>query len=220
MKGLARNHCPSPAGSAGRTGSLRSIPSRAGAEPGSDAVRLDWAGREESIWLAGTPPRARLRKVPELSTGEGRSGNAILHADNLPAMAALAPTLRGRVDLAFLDPPYNAARERWIYPDRILGWFGSVVGAEGEDPLRHDKWSRDPTAEGHMSLEETTAACPDPTFPDAYRGQHCQKTGHAGIRALLGGSTTASTIMGSATGANWRKLRAEGSRGRDQFIGT
>src|SRR3712207_9125629 len=55
-------------------------------------------------------------------------------------MAALTPTLRGTVDLAFLDPPYNATRERWIYPDRILGWSGSVVGAEGEDPLRHDKW--------------------------------------------------------------------------------
>jgi DNA modification methylase len=55
-------------------------------------------------------------------------------------MAALIPILRGRVDLAFLDPPYNATRERWVYPDRILDWFGSVVGAEGEDPLRHDKW--------------------------------------------------------------------------------
>jgi DNA modification methylase len=55
-------------------------------------------------------------------------------------MATLIPTLRGQVDLAFLDPPYNATRERWVYPDRILGWFGSVVGAEGEDPLRHDKW--------------------------------------------------------------------------------
>jgi DNA modification methylase len=105
-----------------------------------EVVRLDWAGREEAARLAGASPRAKLRKVPELSTGEGRSGNAIIHADNLSAMAALAPTLRGRVHLAFLDPPYNATRERWVYPDRIPGWFGSVVGAEGEDPLRHDKW--------------------------------------------------------------------------------
>lgn len=112
----------------------------AGAEPGSAAVRLDWVGREQTAQLAVSPPRGKLRKVPELSTGEGRSGNAIIHADNLPAMAALTPALRGRGDLAFLDPPYNAARERWVYPDRILGWFGSVVGTEGEDPLRHDKW--------------------------------------------------------------------------------
>jgi DNA modification methylase len=103
-------------------------------------VRLHWAGREEAARLAVSPPRGKLQKISELSTGEGRSGNAIIHADNLLAMAALIPALRGRVDLAFLDPPYNAARERWIYPDRILGWFGSVVGAEGEDPLRHDKW--------------------------------------------------------------------------------
>jgi hypothetical protein len=103
-------------------------------------VRLDWTGREGAARLAGSPPRGKLRKVPELSTGEGSSGNAIIHADNLPAMAALTPALRGRVDLTFLDPPYNAAREHWVYPDRVLGWFGSVVGAEGEDPLRHDKW--------------------------------------------------------------------------------
>jgi DNA modification methylase len=121
-------------------GGYRSILRTAGTEPGSAAVRLDWAGREEAALLAGSPPRGKLRKVSELSTGDGRSGNAIIHADNLPAMAALTPTLRGRVELAFFDPPYNAAWERWIYPDRILSWFGSVVGAEGEDPLRHDKW--------------------------------------------------------------------------------
>jgi DNA modification methylase len=140
MKELARNHRLSPAEPAGRIGSLKSIRRPAGTDPGPAVVHLDWTGRKEAARLAGSPPRAKLRKVPELSTGESRSGSAIIHADNLPAMAALTPTLRGTVDLAFLDPPYNATRERWIYPDRILGWSGSVVGAEGEDPLRHDKW--------------------------------------------------------------------------------
>jgi hypothetical protein len=110
MKGVPKNHRPSPAGPDGRTDSLKSIPRTAGAEPGPGVVRLDWAGREEAARPAGSPPRGKLRKVPELSTGEGRSGNAVIHADNLPAMAALTPALRGQVDLAFLDPPYNAAR--------------------------------------------------------------------------------------------------------------
>jgi DNA modification methylase len=126
------------AGSAGRADALKSIPRPARTDPAM--VRLDWTGREEAARLAGSPPRGELRKVAELSVGDGRSGSAIIHADNLPAMATLTPILRGRVDLAFLDPPYNATPERWIYPDPILGWFGSVVGAEGEDPLRHDKW--------------------------------------------------------------------------------
>jgi DNA modification methylase len=140
MKELTRDHRASLVGSTGRTDALKSIPRMAGVDPGPAVVRLGWTGREQAARLAGSPPRAKLRKVPELSTGEGRSGSAIIHADNLPAMAALTPTLRGRVDLAFLDPPYNAARERWVYPDPILDWFGSVVGVEGEDPLRHDKW--------------------------------------------------------------------------------
>lgn len=103
-------------------------------------VHLYWVGREKAVRQASSSPLKKLQKIPELSSGKGGSGNAIIHADNLQALAALAPTLRDRVDLAFLDPPYNASRERWIYPDRILEWFGSVVGAEDEDPLRHDKW--------------------------------------------------------------------------------
>ena len=142
------NGCALVAGEPIGMGSANYHPRESGTDnyPGRDAapevpmVRLDWAGKEEAARLAGSPPRAKLRKVPELSLGEGCSGNAIIHADNLSAMAALTPTLRGWVDLAFLDPPYNATRERWDYPDRILGWFGSVVGAEGEDALRHDKW--------------------------------------------------------------------------------
>ncbi len=140
MKAVLKIHRPSPAEPAGRTGSLKSIPRTVGTDPAPAVVRLGWTGREEAARLAGSPPRAKLRKVPELSTGEGRSGSAIIHADNFPAVAALTPALGGQVDLAFIDPPYNAARERRGYPDRILGWFGSVVGAEGEDPLRHDKW--------------------------------------------------------------------------------
>jgi hypothetical protein len=38
-----------------------------------------WIGREEA-WLAGSPPREKLQKIPGLSTGEGRSASAIIHA--------------------------------------------------------------------------------------------------------------------------------------------
>src|SRR5215210_2751752 len=140
MREVRRGYRPFSTGSTCRTDSQKSILRRVVAEPGHAMVHLDWVGREEATRIAGSPPQGKLRKIPELSTDEGHSANMIINGDNLPAMVALTPALRGRVDLAFLDPPYNAARERWIYPDRILDWFGRVVGAEGEDPLRHDKW--------------------------------------------------------------------------------
>jgi adenine specific DNA methylase Mod len=45
----------------------------------------------------------------------------------------------------YIDPPYNTGNEKWVYNDnvnspKIKEWLGKVVGAEGEDLTRHDKW--------------------------------------------------------------------------------
>lgn len=44
-----------------------------------------------------------------------------------------------------IDPPYNTGNEKWVYNDnvndpKIKKWLGEVVGKEGEDLSRHDKW--------------------------------------------------------------------------------
>jgi len=44
-----------------------------------------------------------------------------------------------------IDPPYNTGNEGWVYNDnvsdpKIKKWLGEVVGREGEDLTRHDKW--------------------------------------------------------------------------------
>ena len=44
-----------------------------------------------------------------------------------------------------IDPPYNTGNEGWVYNDnvndpKIKKWLGEVVGKEGEDLTRHDKW--------------------------------------------------------------------------------
>ena len=45
----------------------------------------------------------------------------------------------------YIDPPYNTGNEGWVYNDnvndpKIKKWLGEVVGKEGEDLTRHDKW--------------------------------------------------------------------------------
>lgn len=44
-----------------------------------------------------------------------------------------------------IDPPYNTGNEGWVYNDnvndpKIKKCLGEVVGKEGEDFTRHDKW--------------------------------------------------------------------------------
>lgn len=51
----------------------------------------------------------------------------------------------GRIKCIYIDPPYNTGNENWVYNDNvndphIKKWLGEVVGKEGEDLSRHDKW--------------------------------------------------------------------------------
>src|SRR5262249_2493147 len=51
----------------------------------------------------------------------------------------------GKVKCIYTDPPYNTGNEGWVFNDNLTQpqfkeWIGQVVGKEGEDFTRHDKW--------------------------------------------------------------------------------
>jgi DNA modification methylase len=80
-----------------------------------------------------------LTKSPDLD------GNLIIEGDNLLALKSLLPTHGGKVKCIYIDPPYNTGNEGWVYNDNLTQpqfkeWIGRVVGKEGEDATRHDKW--------------------------------------------------------------------------------
>jgi adenine-specific DNA-methyltransferase len=109
--------------------------------------KLDWIGKQYVVNHTDEVPFRLLQRIPEASVGDGGtpSGNAIVHGDNLEALKALFPYYREHVNLVFIDPPYNTGNENWVYNDRmnapkIKEWLGKVVGGEGEDLSRHDKW--------------------------------------------------------------------------------
>jgi len=112
---------------------------------------LNWIGKDKVInHHAEVPFRVLEHKYgfrgdnPN-DTSETHSGNKIIHGDNLEALKALLPEYEGKIDCVYIDPPYNTGNEGWVYNDNvndphIRKWLGEVVGAEGEDFSRHDKW--------------------------------------------------------------------------------
>ena len=112
---------------------------------------LHWIGKDKVInHHAEVPFRVLQHKYgyrgeqPADKTAT-HGGNKIIHGDNLEALKALLPEYEGRVDCIYIDPPYNTGNEGWGYNDNvndphIRKWLGEVVGAEGEDLSRHDKW--------------------------------------------------------------------------------
>jgi adenine-specific DNA-methyltransferase len=107
---------------------------------------LIWKGKEQVVNHHLDVPVRVLYREYDFNCPEGEeSGNKIIHGDNLAALKALLPQYEGKVKCIYIDPPYNTGNESWVYNDnvkdpRILKWLGEVVGKEGEDLCRHDKW--------------------------------------------------------------------------------
>lgn len=105
---------------------------------------LIWKGKEQVMnHHLEVPVRVLNRQYTY--NGEAESGNTIIQGDNLEALKALLPEYEGRIRCIYIDPPYNTGNESWVYNDnvkdpRIVKWLGQVVGKDGEDLCRHDKW--------------------------------------------------------------------------------
>lgn len=105
---------------------------------------LNWIGKEAVVNHDKEVPFKLLEKVPTASVGK-ESKNLIIHGDNLEALKALMPFYKGKVKCIYIDPPYNTGNEGWVYNDKVNSpkireWLTRVVGREGEDLTRHDKW--------------------------------------------------------------------------------
>jgi adenine-specific DNA-methyltransferase len=104
---------------------------------------LNWLGKDKVINHHQQVPYRVLE--PQYAYGQTESGNMLIHGDNLDALKALLPRFEGGIKLIYIDPPYNTGNEGWVYNDnvndpKIKKWLGEVVGREGEDLSRHDKW--------------------------------------------------------------------------------
>lgn len=111
---------------------------------------LEWIGKDKVInHHLDVPYRVLDHQYTYLGNGktgdEIAEGNKIIRGDNLEALKALLPQYEGKIKCIYIDPPYNTGNEGWAYNDnvndpKIKKWLGEVVGKEGEDLSRHDKW--------------------------------------------------------------------------------
>lgn len=111
---------------------------------------LHWIGKEKVVNHHQEVPYRVLEHKYGFRNGEQSSeptgsGNMIIHGDNLEALKSLLPKYQGKINCIYIDPPYNTGNEKWVYNDNvnephIKKWLGEVVGTEGEDLSRHDKW--------------------------------------------------------------------------------
>jgi adenine-specific DNA-methyltransferase len=111
---------------------------------------LEWIGKNKVINFHQEVPYRVLEKKYSFNQNDIYKSdidkeNMIIHGDNLEALKSLLPRYEDKVKCIYIDPPYNTGNEGWTYNDnvndpKIRKWLGDVVGKEGEDLSRHDKW--------------------------------------------------------------------------------
>jgi len=67
----------------------------------------------------------------EIRTNENKPINILIEGDNYHALSVLNYTHKGKIDVIYIDPPYNTGNEGFIYNDKIV---------DKNDSYRHSKW--------------------------------------------------------------------------------
>lgn len=94
---------------------------------------LVWEQHEEAVDVMMRDNIPVFTEVPEreISAAPGQGYNFILEGDNLHSLRLLEKTHRGRIDVIYIDPPYNTGNKDFRYDDRFV---------DTVDGFRHSKW--------------------------------------------------------------------------------
>ena len=72
-----------------------------------------------------------LKEEKDLFVDNGGQINFLIEGDNLACLQLLEKTHKGKVDLIYIDPPYNTGNKDFIYDDSFV---------DRNDAYRHSKW--------------------------------------------------------------------------------
>ena len=64
----------------------------------------------------------------------------LIEGDNLLALTNLCFTHNGKVDVVYIDPPYNTGNKDFAYYDDFCDEYRQIPYVEKEDSYRHSKW--------------------------------------------------------------------------------
>ena len=83
---------------------------------GDETYEFTWVGKKAAIVEANKPIRKTLRPCPEESADWDTTKNLYIEGDNLEVLKLLQESYLGKIDLIYIDPPYNTGND-FIYLD-------------------------------------------------------------------------------------------------------
>lgn len=100
----------------------------------SKTYGLVWEDKPEAMEERLRDELPVLTEVKEralISEDKDAPNHILIEGDNLEALTTLAYTHAGRIDVIYIDPPYNTGNKDFVYNDSFV---------DKEDSYRHSKW--------------------------------------------------------------------------------
>ena len=84
----------------------------------SEGYQLDFIGKDYARRQAGEMPSTVIVPDEEQNKGEGKnSKNLFFTGDNLEVLRHLQASYANKIDVIYIDPPYNTGQDDFAYPD-------------------------------------------------------------------------------------------------------
>lgn len=104
---------------------------------------LQWIDVPEAFDAESENKIPILEEIPELAitNDDGKPTHILIEGDNYHALTCLNYTHHGKVDVIYIDPPYNTGSDGFTYKDkRFLDKFPDGAPVPKNHPLRHSVW--------------------------------------------------------------------------------
>lgn len=86
----------------------------------SEGYQLDFIGKDYARRQAGEMPTTVIVPDEEQNNGEGKdSKNLFFTGDNLEVLRHLQTAYANKIDVIYIDPPYNTGNGDFVYPDNF-----------------------------------------------------------------------------------------------------
>lgn len=86
-------------------------------DEGKERYQLTWAGKNKSKIIANEPINKTLRPYVNESVKFEKTKNIFIEGDNLEALKILQESYVNKLDLIYIDPPYNTGKD-FVYKDK------------------------------------------------------------------------------------------------------
>lgn len=114
-----------------------------------ERYQIDWPGKREALVAANAPITETLRPVRGESVNFDTTKNLFIEGENLDALKLLQESYLGKINLIYIDPPYNTGND-FIYDDDYSQTLSDYLVQSGQADGGGNRLRANPESDGRF----------------------------------------------------------------------